>query len=42
MNGSYLGPKLENNMIEDKLKNLKANYKKQIQVKLYHYSKRII
>jgi carbamoyltransferase len=28
MNGSYLGPKLENNMIEDKLKNLKAIYKK--------------
>ena len=29
MNGSYLGPKLENNVIEDKLRNLKANYKKQ-------------
>ena len=28
MNGSYLGPKFENNMIEDKLKNLKAIYKK--------------
>ncbi|MDB9802638.1 carbamoyltransferase [Pelagibacteraceae bacterium] len=28
MNGSYLGPKLENNIIEDKLKSLKANYKK--------------
>ena len=28
MNGSYLGPKLENNIIEDKLKILKANYKK--------------
>ena len=28
MNGSYLGPKLENNIIEDKLKNLKAIYKK--------------
>jgi len=29
MNGSYLGPKLDNNTIEEKLKNLKANYKKQ-------------
>jgi carbamoyltransferase len=29
MKGSYLGPKLENNFIEDKLKYLKANYKKQ-------------
>ena len=29
MKGSYLGPKLENNLIEDKLKYLKANYKKQ-------------
>ena len=28
MNGSYLGPKLESNIIEDKLKSLKANYKK--------------
>ena len=28
MNGSYLGPKLENNIIEDNLKSLKANYKK--------------
>jgi carbamoyltransferase len=28
MKGSYLGPKLENNFIEDKLKYLKANYKK--------------
>jgi carbamoyltransferase len=28
MKGSYLGPKLENNYIEDKLNNLKANYKK--------------
>ena len=29
MKGSYLGPKLENNFIEEKLKYLKANYKKQ-------------
>ena len=29
MKGSYLGPKLENSLIEDKLKYLKANYKKQ-------------
>jgi carbamoyltransferase len=29
MKGSYLGPKFENNLIEDKLKFLKANYKKQ-------------
>jgi carbamoyltransferase len=29
MNGSYLGPKLKNSSIEDKLKYLKANYKKQ-------------
>ena len=29
MNGSYLGPKLDNSTIEEKLKNLKANYKKQ-------------
>ena len=29
MKGSYLGPKLENNFIEDKLKYLKANYHKQ-------------
>ena len=28
MKGSYLGPKIENNIIEGKLKNLKANYKK--------------
>jgi carbamoyltransferase len=28
MNGSYLGPKLENVSIENKLKHLKANYKK--------------
>ena len=28
MKGSYLGPKLENNLIEKKLKYLKANYKK--------------
>ena len=29
MKGSYLGPKFENSLIEDKLKYLKANYKKQ-------------
>jgi carbamoyltransferase len=29
MKGSYLGPKFENNLIESKLKNLKANFKKQ-------------
>ena len=29
MKGSYLGPKLENSFIEEKLKYLKANYKKQ-------------
>ena len=29
MKGSYLGPKLKNNFIEEKLKFLKANYKKQ-------------
>jgi len=28
MKGSYLGPKFENNEIENQLKNLKANYKK--------------
>ena len=28
MNGSYLGPKFDNNVIEENLKNLKANYKK--------------
>ena len=28
MKGSYLGPRLENNLIEDKLIQLKANYKK--------------
>ena len=28
MQGSYLGPKFENNLIEEKLKHLKANYKK--------------
>ena len=28
MQGSYLGPKFENNFIEQKLKSLKANYKK--------------
>jgi carbamoyltransferase len=29
MKGSYLGPKIRNNLIEDTLKKLKANYKKQ-------------
>ena len=28
MKGSYLGPKFENSLIEDNLRNLKANYKK--------------
>ena len=28
MRGSYLGPKFENNLIEEKLKSLKANFKK--------------
>ena len=35
MKGSYLGPKFENNQIEEKLKSLKANYKK-------HHLKEII
>ena len=35
MKGSYLGPRFKNSSIENKLKSLKANYKKKVYKKLY-------
>ena len=42
MKGSYLGPKFDNNIIERKLKDLKANFIKNTTGNIFKCRKRII